>query len=418
MSTARAIFASFLHAGFECSTHKRRNGRRLDLLRSTRHEQFAREDFERIKRFGIRTARTGARWHLIEEVPGEFDFTSLKTFLDAAAAKGVELLLDLLHFGWPDHVNVLSPSFPSRFERYTRALAGFLREHHYACCTAIAPVNEISFISWGGGEAACINPYQTTTSHKIKRNLVRAAIAASEVVLNELPGMRLISPEPVIHILPGTDSKSEQAETEAYRLAQFQAWDMLSGRMHPELGGKPEYLDIIGVNFYDRNEWVHNGNVFLRRDDPRYRPLHSIIQEVWNRYKRPIFVSETGAEGDERAAWFNYICDEVIAAHRAGLPVHGICLYPILNHPGWDDDRHCHNGLFDYADANGERQVHQPLADAILRQQPRLLASYKSTNEITQHRPDLSLPSQMGFRFSAATAFNEPVCAGSPRLVL
>jgi hypothetical protein len=58
----------------------------------------------------------------------------------------------------------------------------------------------------------------------------------------------------------------------------------------------------------------------------------------------------------------------VLMALEAGVPVEGICLYPIVNHPGWDDDRHCHNGMFDYADAEGGREVYQPLADEVDRQ--------------------------------------------------
>lgn len=61
------------------------------------------------------------------------------------------------------------------------------------------------------------------------------------------------------------------------------------------------------------------------------------------------------------------MCKEVLTAISAGVPVEGICLYPIVNHPGWDDDRHCHNGLFDYADASGQRPVYRPLADEIAR---------------------------------------------------
>jgi hypothetical protein len=407
-----------LQAGFECSTHRRRNGQRLDLLKSTRHDKFAREDFTRLKPFGISTVRTGARWHLIEKLPGQFDFSSLEIILDAATETKTEILLDLLHFGWPDDVNVLSPAFPVRFQSFTSAVARYLKQQDYRCCTAIAPVNEISFLSWGGGEAACINPYQKTTSHKIKRNLVRAAIAASDVLLNELPGVRLIAPEPVIHIVPNPVIADDAAETEAYRQAQFQAWDMLSGRWHPELGGKPFYLDIIGVNFYDRNEWVHLEKTFLRRDDPRYRPFHLILQEVWERYKRPILVAETGAEGDERASWFNYICDEVVQAHHAGVPVEGVCLYPIVNHPGWVDDRHCCNGLFDYADKNGNREAYQPLAEAILHQGPRLSESYQLSHEIQKHRSSLSVTSPMGIRFSTSPTSHESLRTGPESIFL
>lgn len=410
MSTAHYTFKSFLQAGFECSTHKRRNGYRLDLLKLTRHDQFARKDYELLKVLGIRTVRTGARWHRIEKVRGRFDFESLRLTLDPAQESSTEVLLDLLHFGWPDDTNVLSPSFPDRFRDFAEAVTRFIGEQKYDCCTCIAPVNEISFLSWAGGEAACVNPYQKTTSHKIKRNLVRAATAASEVILAELPGVRLISPEPVIHIVGNPAIPGDEVEAEAYRMAQYQAWDMLSGRMNPELGGKPEYLDILGANFYDRNEWVHNADTFLRRSDPRFKPFHQILEEVWNRYKRPIFVAETGAEDDERAHWFNYICDEVANAHQAGIPVDGICLYPILNHPGWADDRHCCNGLFDYADDSGHREIYQPLADAILAQQPRLLESYKRTNEIQQNRSTLPVSPSLGIRLSAPSAPHEPLC--------
>jgi hypothetical protein len=44
-------------------------------------------------------------------------------------------------------------------------------------------------------------------------------------------------------------------------------------------------------------------------------------------------------------------------------------MYPILNHPGWVDDRHCHNGLWDYASDTGSRQIYEPLAAEILAQQ-------------------------------------------------
>ncbi len=400
------MFRTFLQAGFECSTHKQGTGRRLDLLASTKHDLLAYEDYKRLQSFGISTVRVGARWHLIEEVPGEYNFHSLGMLFDAAEKTGTEILLDLLHFGWPEHVDVFSPSFAGAFQRFVHQVTRFVKERG-TCCLKFAPVNEISFLSWAGGDVGAINPHTIGRGAELKRNLIRAATAASDILLNELDGARLIWPEPVIHIVGRPSIPGDDFEAERYSLAQYEAWDMVSGRVAPELGGKPEYLDIIGVNFYDRNQWFHHGQT-LTRNDPGYRPFCDILEEVWNRYRRPMFVSETGTEDDARAEWFNYVCDEVVAAHRLHIPVHGICLYPITNHPGWDDDRHCCNGLFDYADANGNREAHLPLAQAILNQQPRLERSYNFTHDLEQRRPDLSLPSPMEFRFPAATAPHEP----------
>jgi hypothetical protein len=53
------LFRSFLLGGFECSTHRRRDGRRLDLIRASRHDEFAREDYERLRARGICAARDG-----------------------------------------------------------------------------------------------------------------------------------------------------------------------------------------------------------------------------------------------------------------------------------------------------------------------------------------------------------------------
>ena len=68
-------------------------------------------------------------------------------------------------------------------------------------------------------------------------------------------------------------------------------------------------------------------------------------------------MAETGIEGDLRAPWLRIIAGEVEAARDAGVPIHGLCLYPITDYPGWDDDRHCPTGLLGYADGSGLRPI-------------------------------------------------------------
>ena len=57
----------------------------------------------------------------------------------------------------------------------------------------------------------------------------------------------------------------------------------------------------------------------------------------------------------------------------------GLCLYPIVNHPGWDDDRHCTNGLWDYADEAGHREIFAPLAEELKHQQQLFAAPLDAT---------------------------------------
>lgn len=54
---------------------------------------------------------------------------------------------------------------------------------------------------------------------------------------------------------------------------------------------------------------------------------------------------------------------------EAGVPIVGICLYPVTDYSGWDNDRACEVGLFCTADEAGERRGYRPFADELKRQQ-------------------------------------------------
>ena len=78
--------------GFECSTHRLRNGRRLDLIHSTRHDELAASDYRLLQAHGILTARDGLRWTLIEPRDGVYDFSSATGMLRAARDTGMEVI--------------------------------------------------------------------------------------------------------------------------------------------------------------------------------------------------------------------------------------------------------------------------------------------------------------------------------------
>jgi beta-glucosidase/6-phospho-beta-glucosidase/beta-galactosidase len=363
------IFHSYFMAGFECSTHQLRPGRRLDMVAATEHDKFAMLDYARIKSLGLRTAREGIRWHLVEQTPGRYDFSSVRPILQAAQATETQVVWDLCHFGWPDDIDILKPEFVDRLAQFADAFARLLKSETNSA-PFFVPVNEISFFSWAGGEEGALNPHVTGRGFELKCQLVRASIAAMEAVWAVSPLARFVHVDPIIHVVAHPDRPEERPQAEDYRLSQFQAWDMLGGRLCPELGGHEKYLDIIGVNYYIHNQWIYDIKGFRRshefepisRTNPIYRPLREILREVYERYHRPMFMAETGAEDNVRGPWLRYVTDETEAALLDGIRVDGICLYPILNHPGWNDDRHCHNGLWDYADKNGERKIYEPLA--------------------------------------------------------
>lgn len=364
-----SLFQSFFLGGFECSAHRLRSGKRLDLLAATQHHSYQQiyADYRGLQQQGIFTARSGIRWHLIETRPYHYDFSSVLPALQAAQATGVQILWDLCHFGWPDNLDIFAAEFVRRFASFAAAFAHLLA-NELETIPFLVPMNEISFFAWAGGDVAYLNPFARGCGLELKRQLVRATIAATEAIWAVLPQARILHVDPVINILPDPRRPHEGVLAEQYRLSQYQAWDTLAGRECPELGGQEKYLDIIGVNYYERNQWIHDAT-FLTPLHPLYKPFRHILREVYDRYRRPLFIAETGAEDEVRPAWLKYIGSEVRAVMRAGVPIEGICLYPILNHPGWDDERHCCNGLWDYADEEGQRELYIPLARELQCQQ-------------------------------------------------
>lgn len=358
-----SIFASFLQGGFECSTHRRHDGRRLDLIAATRHDANAAGDYRQLADHAMRTVRDGLRWHLIEAIPGRYDWSSFVPMLRSARDSGTQVVWDLMHYGWPDDIDIWSPSFAARFSSFAASAARVVKSETDAV-PFYCPINEISFLSWAGGDVGYLNPFTRGRGFELKVQLARAAIAAMQEVLNVDPRARFVHCEPTINVVVDPARPHERGAAEGTRQSQYQAWDMISGRTWPQLGGEPKLLDIVGMNYYCDNQWIFGGPP-LDVDHPSHKPFRNMLAEVYARYNRPLLIAETGTEGERRAAWFNDIACEAAAARAAGIPVEGICLYPIIDHIGWDDDRVCPSGFLSSAVIGGRRAIHQPLATAI-----------------------------------------------------
>ncbi|WP_237478008.1 beta-glucosidase [Lichenibacterium dinghuense] len=361
--TSRAALAlrSFAMGGFEGATMVLDTGRRVDAVAGSRHDAAAVLDYRLLAATGVRTARDGFRWHLIEREPGRYDWSSVLPQVRAAAEAGVEVIWDLCHFGLPDGADPWSPALPGRFAAFARAAARLLREEGDGV-PLWCPVNEISYWAYAGGERGHFAPCARGRGADWKRRLVRLCVAASRALREVDPRARLVHADPVIHIAAGGEADREIAER--HRLSMFEGWDMIAGRREPDLGGAPDLLDVVGVNFYPDNQWVHGGPR-LRPGMAGHRPLRRILHEVHARYGRPIVVTETGAEADEGPDWLRGVGVELAAAREGGVPVAGCCVYPAMDYPGWTDDRHCRCGPIAASPDWSERWIDPAMAEAV-----------------------------------------------------
>lgn len=367
---SQPLFQSFFMGGFECSSQRMLPERRVDMLTATRHDALSAEDYARLRAHGIGVARDGIRWHMIEQRPGVYDFSSVLPMLRAARAAGIQVVWDLCHYGWPDDLDVFAPDFVERCAGLARALARLLAAETPGV-PFIAPMNEISFLSWVAGEVGHFYPFAVGRGYELKRQLVRAALAAIDAIWDVMPTARIVHTDPLIHVVADPARPQDHAAAEAYRQTQYQSWDMIGGYLEPELGGHPRYLDIIGLNYYPHNQWQWDGpnGPTISYTHPDYRPLRHLLAEVYARYGRPLFIAETSSLGTAQPVWLRYVGREVRAALRQGVPVEGICIYPIIDAPDWNDDDCLHQGLCSMPDHVGARTICRPLARELRRQQ-------------------------------------------------
>jgi hypothetical protein len=362
------LFKSFLLAGFEGSTGYNLHRQWIDQVEATQHDRFADEDYWRLTEVGIRAARESVRWSLVDR-NGFYDFSSLEPFIRVSQKYDVEIIYDLFHFGYPDWIDLFSEDFPKHFAEYCYAVAGYISENVPGTCY-FTPVNEPSYFSWAAGEVGLFAPHAIGRGYELKAHLIKAAIQGINAIHAACPRARIVNVDPICYVSAPHDRPDMQPHADGFnRNAVYQSWDMLSGRLAPELGGSLRHLDIVGVNYYWTNQWeLGKEGSSLSETDPRRRRLSQLVDDVWQRYGADILITETSHVGDLRHVWLEEVLQETEMMLKANLPVRGVCLYPILGMPEWHQrDLWTQMGLWDMEWRDGElvRCPYAPMMEAV-----------------------------------------------------
>lgn len=358
-----SLFKSFFMGGYECADHINRSGERVNLLKETEHDLRAGQDYKDLAGLGINVAREGICWSVVETAPFVFDFSEVENRIRKAEDNGIQVIWDLCHFGYPDGIYPTHPHFCQRFIALCSAFAGFYKQLTTQPLFVV-PVNEISFLSWHSGDVRGTVPFAVNCGFDIKYHLCMAAIEGIRMLKSVLPECRIVLVEPLISIHGGVTDDPLHINT--LNDHQFQAMDIIAGRMCPELGGSEEYLDILGFNYYWNSQWDHGIGTLPWPEDLRRRTrLADMLRMAYLRYSKPIFISETGHFGIGRAQWIEEITEECIIALSEGVPLHGVCIYPVTDRPDWDDlNSYSDCGIYDL-DIFKNRVIHLPSLEAL-----------------------------------------------------
>jgi beta-glucosidase/6-phospho-beta-glucosidase/beta-galactosidase len=407
MRVREGIFPTFFLSGFETSTFVWKDQGRRDLAAETQHRGHVREDYELLRRLGIGVAREGIPWPFVDR-GGACDFSLVDPILEALNETKVVAIWDLCHYGYPDDVNPFADDFATRFARYARAAA-----EHVVPRTPeprfFSPINEITFFAFAGAEWGWTAPFLNTVQDRkrFRLALCEASIAAVNAIREVDPNARMVHIDPLVHVVAPRDRPDlvERARQETYD-DTFVAWDVIAGKRHPEFGGSPETLDIVGVNCYSFGQMEfreHGPHAALGATDDRIESLCDMLEYAWNRYRRPMIIAETSGLGKGRPAWLKDVTEETLAAIDRGADFHGICLFPAVDMPNWHTGEWLHNGICDLIDDGGplRRAQYGPYVDELRRWQ-------KLFNRVTELDEDpLSDPVDLGDVVAAAERLHE-----------
>ena len=355
-----AIFPTFFMTGFECSTFVWKDRERKDYVVSTAHDRYLEADLAAAMDLGIGVVREAIRWPEVDLGGGRYDWSSVKSVQDAATECKITPIWDLCHYGFPDGCDPFSQECLERFADYCSAAARFVTstaEGPYF----FTPINEITFFSAAASDLGWMYPFANGREQELKRALCRMDIAGVKAIREIEPKARMVHVDPIVHAVPPSDRPdlADEARDEEHEKA-VEAWDMLCGRLAPELGGSPDILDIVGVNVYHYSQVQLDGDKkreILGPRDPRRKPLNDLLQFAWDRYRRPIIIGETSGYQDNRAQWLRMTVEESLKALNAGVGLHGVCLYPFVDVPDWWTQKWAKIGIYDVADKEGFERV-------------------------------------------------------------
>lgn len=357
MTRRPGIFPTFFLSGFECSTFLWKAEGRRDLVAETGHDRHAAEDYRILNELGIAVAREGIPWPMIDR-EGELDFSVIDPFIDAMNASKIVPVWDLCHYGYPSDLDPFSDAFAGRFARYCRAAAEYVLPRvpgpHF-----FTPINEITFFSFAAGEWGWAAPYRNSREDRMRLRLAlcRAAIAGAKAIREVDSSARMIHIDPLVRVVAPRDRPDQvEAARHETEVDTFLAWDVIAGRAHPEFGGSPEILDIVGANNYSFGQMEyreHGPHAALPPGDDRIAPLCEMLDTVWQRYRRPMIIGETSGMGHGRASWLRDVMCESLAAVRRGMDLQGVCLFPAVDMPDWHTGEWLHNGICDLVEVKG-----------------------------------------------------------------
>ena len=342
-------------AGIECSFIPHLN---VDQFDWTQHNRHWRDDFKLArKQLGVQTLRYALPWHKIETSPGRFDWSIADERINAAREMGIDLYLDVMHFGTPLWLTQAAgdPEFPESLERFTEAMVS----RYASSVTTWCPCNEPLVLALFSGDFGFWPPHSRKW-----RGYMPVLARIVQAVSRSMRAIRRVQPEAtILHCDNVENYKSRDAdlaiEVRRRNLRRFLVLDLLMGRFdrhHPlfnwvtsygmsELDLEwfkthPQSPDVLGLDYYPHSDWQLDkvGAGIRQRRSENPVGLYGIANAYYNRYGLPMMLTETSIEGQaiNREIWLEETVEDCRRLREEGVPMLGYFWWPMIDQVDWD----------------------------------------------------------------------------------
>jgi beta-glucosidase/6-phospho-beta-glucosidase/beta-galactosidase len=341
----------FLFAtGIENSYPVIEGDRRIDQMEKCGHYARWEDDFNLVRDLGLQALRYGPPYYRTHAAPDRYDWDSADAPMQRLRDLGIIVIADLCHFGVPSWIGSFQDRrFPELFAAYARAFA-----RRYPWVRWYTPINEIFVCACFSALYGWWNERLSSDAAFVRAvvNLSRAHELAVLAILAERPDAIFLQSESIERFHPAGRGAAGMADR---RNAQMLlALDLTLGRALPDEMAR--YLRdhgvssdeiaffradrapgqrLLGLDYYATCE--HRIAASGRCTTSRKKPegLARVAAAYYERYKIPLFHSETHHISRFAVGWLAEQWREILALRGAGIPVHGFTWYSLTDQMDW-----------------------------------------------------------------------------------
>jgi beta-glucosidase len=324
---------------------------RVDEFALSRHLENQDADLAAIAGLGIHVWRYGMPWRLTERQPGIYDWTLWDRALAACERHGLEPVVDLCHFGLPDHYpGFCDPAWVDGFIRYVEAFLSRYRSPRW-----FTPINEPFITALSCGLQGAWNDRRRSRADFANAlcHVVLANLEANARIRADRDGWWIGAEGFVCAIAADAEHAGAVAQIEATAWA---VWDLHFGRDLPSMiardfaavdPGVRSRIDslattansIAGHDFYPTSALLVGTSARDWTIERRIDAYEDCARRWHRRYGVDFWVAETSNLGlavSQQETWLSALSARLRKMRGEGLPVRGLCWYSRGDQYDWD----------------------------------------------------------------------------------